>query len=445
MQHLIVRTGSRIKRWAGLALAVVLLGAAVVAAVRYFMPERFGGRPTLQLVALDASGRFDGSITLPRGWADTSYTGAYGAKARVPLVLAVRNVGTRAARANWLEISLPDRYRLLTGDGRELPHQSVPGNPLIRYVVAGPLPEAAPGRLPSVLASPDTIWLEPMVPSLYCLAVGDSVPEFVPATPPDPRILSRITAFYSFQGEGLPGRQAGLLGIRIDPSLVQPGATPTLRAGPVRTRAPGQPLPLPGPLGYVGANRARCGAPEQPMEITSYLWETPAGGRVFALYYGDRPRKYLLDLDRDGFIDAEIWDADGDGEFDTERDTHYATPAFLLPPPGPPPFNPAVWDSIPADSIVRLQAFRAGGLYRPGTAPADSTGIVVDTAEAEPFHGAGIYVPRSGGRAAGTMAPLPAGAAAAPATPVRPPSLPVPSGVRLLGKPVDTLRHPPPR
>ncbi|HEX9108821.1 MAG TPA: hypothetical protein VF832_16360, partial [Longimicrobiales bacterium] len=175
MQHLVIRTGSRIRRRLGIIVAVAALVVAVFLLIR---PRKWFGHPELELVALDANGLFQDTISLPREWADTTFRGAYGAGARVPLVFGVRNVGDAEGGARALNLSLPARYRLELGDGRELPHQLSAGNPLIRYTIAGPFPPIQPGRLPSVLPSVDTVWLEPVVPQLYCVSVGDSIPEF---------------------------------------------------------------------------------------------------------------------------------------------------------------------------------------------------------------------------------------------------------------------------
>lgn len=437
MQHLVARTGKFWRRLGVLAAA----GIAAAASVYFFLPGRWNARPELQLVALNAGGQFQSSVMLPREWADTTFEGAYGARARIPLVLAVRNTGTRAARPDRLDLSLPARFRLISGDGKELPHQTVPGNPLVRYQIQGPLPTVQPGRLPAVLSEPDTLWIEPILPSLYCVSVGDSVPDFVPATPADPQTLADIRVFYSFDGSGLPGRQAGLLAVRLDTTLLRQAPTTRPVLYDATTMEPQQPLPPMGQLRYVGMNTARCGEPEEPMEVTSYVWDTQDGGRFIGLYLGGKPRKYLFDLNRDGIVELEMWDPDGDGRFEVQRPVRYPIPAFLLPPPAPPPFDPAAFAALPPDSLARLQVFRGAGVYRQTVQPPDSA-AAADLDRFHPGRAASRRTPTA------SEAPMPAGAGggAAPASPAGPaptarprvPNLAPPPGVRLLGKPVDS-------
>ena len=417
MQHLVIRTGSRIRRRLGILVAVAAL---VVAIALLLEPRTWFARPDLQLVALDANGFFQDTVFLPREWADTLYRGAYGASARVPLVLAVRNAGTRPGGARDLHLSLPVRYRLELGNGRELPHQLSAGNPLIRYTIAGPIPPVQPGRLPTVLPV-DTVWLEPVVPQLYCVSVGDSIPEFIPASTPDPRLLSRVHIFYSFDAGG-PGRQAGLLDVRLDPSLVErpPAAPPPTFQ--TQLKEPAWPLPAMGPLRRLGTSNARCGPPDSPMEVQSTTWQSQGGARLIVLAYGGKPRKYLFDLSGDSVVDLEMWDATGKGRFDAERQARYPIPSFLLPPPGPPPFNPAVFAGLTPDSLAHLYSFRGAGAYRPRSSPDQYS-------PGGPFQTAGGYTPRG---------PRPgAGGFVAGATLTAPPTAPRPRGPRLLGHPVQ--------
>jgi hypothetical protein len=461
--HLVIRTRSRLRK----RLPLIFLGLAVaVALVLILRPRRWFGRPDLQLVALDADGLFQDSVELPRAWADTTYRGAYGATARVALVLGVRNVGDLEATPRAVNLSLPARYRLETSEGRELPHETSPGNPLIRYVLNGPFPAVQPGRLPTVLTSTDTLWLEPIVPELYCIAVGDSVPELIPAAQPDARLLSRLAIFYSFDTGARRGRQAGLLSLRLDPSLVERPSVPAPPIFPTSVREPAWPMPQLGDLSRVTTVSARCGPPEAPMEITSTIWQGASGGRVYVLAYGGKPRKYLFDLNGDGTIELEMWDAAGTGHFDAARNARFALPAFLGPPPGPPPFNPAIFADLPADSLARLRVFADAGPYRPAATTAGMPG--------GPFRGGGLYAPRgphAPARATGFIraggavapAPAPAGAGAPAPTPapadVTTPATPSPQaappaesaagshgargpGTHLLGRPVPLPNQP---
>jgi hypothetical protein len=429
MQHLVIRTGSRIRKRLGIFLA---LAALVIAVVFLLQPPRWFGRPALELVALDAGGLFQDSVSLPRAWADTSFKGAYGATARVPLVFGVRNVGTVEGGARSLRLSLPARYRLESADGHELPHQSETGNPLIRYTIEGPFPPVEPGRMPGVLPAVDTVWLEPIVPQVYCIAGDDSVPEFVPAPEPDPQALSHVQIFFSFEGGVSRGREAGLLSIHLDPSLVaRPPAQPP-PSFPTRIHEPAWPLPAMGDLRRIGATTARCGPPESPMDVQSTIWQGDGGGRLIVLSYGGRPRKYLFDLDGDSLVDLEMWDPSGHGRFDAERAARFPVPPFLLPP-SPPPFDEAVFAGLPADSLSRLYAFRHAGEFRPTTALPDSATAL------DRFQHAGTYVPRTG-QATPSLAGAPGagGPAQAASGFVRGAPPRAGAGARLLGRPADS-------
>jgi hypothetical protein len=315
----------------------------------------------------------------------------------------VHTAPRRGSRWSWGSVTWA-RYRLETADGRELPNQSDPGNPLVRYTIRGPFPPVRPGALPAVLPAVDTVWLEPVVPQLYCIAVGDSVPEFVPAADPDPELLSNVMIFYSFDAGGR-GRQAGLLKVRLDPSLVERPASAPPPVFPTRFHEPAWPLPPLGDLHRIGASVARCGPPEAPMSVASTIWQGTAGGRLLVLSYGGKPRKYLFDIDRDSMVDLEMWDASGTGRFDAEREAHYAIPPFLLPPPGPPPFNPAVFADLSPDSMSALREFREAGTYVPRTGPEDAM-------TERPFEEAGRYSPRGPQPASTTYGGFVAGPAA---------------------------------
>src|SRR5690606_13437065 len=188
-----------------------------------------------------------------------------------------------------------------------------------------------PGRMPTLLPALDTLWLELVVPSFYCMALSDSVPEFVPAPQPDPAAISRVQIFYSFEGDALERRQTGLLTAQLDPALIaaEPPAPPP--ALPVEMREPGRPVPSFATLQYEGSRSGFCGVPEEPLELLTTVWTTPSGGRFCVLHYGGAPRKYLFDLDRDSIIELEMWDPDADGRFEARRAARLAIPPFLLP------------------------------------------------------------------------------------------------------------------
>jgi len=351
MRRVMAAIRFRRRYWWLLLAVVILLGVPVAV----FFLSTGGGAPELQLVALGEEGRFEPAIAVPA--ARTVAATDPAAVARVPLVLAVRNVGTRPARPARLALSLPARFRLTTSEGEPLPGQRVEGNPLVRIELDLPIGEVEPGRLPELLPGVDTLWIEPLLPAFHCTAASDSVPEFVPAPQPDPATLTPVRIFYSFEGDDIDTRQTGLLSVDIDPALLRRASAPPIPDYPTRIRATGFPLPALGALRYAGHRRAQCGAPEEPVEVYTSLWETLSGGRFFVLYHGGAPRKYLFDLDRDGVIELEYFDPDRFGRFRAVRQTRIPVLPFLLPPAGAKPFDPAVFAELPPDSLARLDRF----------------------------------------------------------------------------------------
>ena len=142
--------------------------------------------------------------------------------------------------------------------------------------------------------------------------------------------------FYSFEGGDLESRQTGLLTVQLDPRQLERESPDPPPVFPASYREPSVPRPALGPLSYGGSRRAFCGEPEFPIELLSTLWLTPNGGRFIVLDHGGVPRKYLFDLNRDSIIELEMWDPDGDGDFEAWRQSRLPIPAFLLPPPIPP-------------------------------------------------------------------------------------------------------------
>lgn len=451
---------------------LLAVGAGAVAGTLFLVQPWGGGAPALELVALNAAGRFDTIIEVPSDGV-RRVSAPVGQVMRVPLVLGVRNLGRRAARPERLELSIPARFALLLPDGRPLPGPSTAAGPLVRYELVAPFPRVEPGRLPALVAGTDTLWLELALSPIYCVAFSDSVPEFVPAPAPPPETISRIQIFYSFDGGDLQDRQTGLLTVQLDPEVVEVqerSPAPTFTA---EVREPAVSLPPMDALRYAGSRTSACGEPDDPMELLSSVWETPEGGRFLVLYYGGAPRKYLFDLDRDGIAELEMWDPDADERFEARRPARFALPAFLLPEPGPPPFNLAVFDSIPEDSLTRLHRFwRAFAQPYPHMAAPDTTAY---TGRLRPIYGYRPEVDRRRGRlatpggyafpgaeAAPTHSPEVGAAGAAPAAPAddAAPSEPfypelAPAGLaqpqiperatpgakapRLLGRPVDSI------
>ena len=349
-------------RW----LILLAIIGVVVAAASYF---RFTApAPPLELVALGADASFADSVRIPAEWADTGVR-TPDAVARVPLILGVRNPGQHAVRPERLLLSVPARYRLLGPQGRDIEAVTDPISPLVRYSLLPELPPIEPQRLPELLPNYDTLWLEVLVPRFYCVALGDSIPDLVPAPPPPPETLSRFRIFYSFDGGDLGQRRTGTIAVRIDTSLLRAPEPPAVPTFPMETDVRAA-RPELGPLRYVGSRRTRCGEPEDPMELLSTVWETQTGGRFIALDYGGAVRKHLFDLDGDGVIERESWDPDGDGRFEATRRTRLRIPEFLLPivPRG---FDMAALDTLPPDSLARLDPFR-GAMPGPGRLPPTS-------------------------------------------------------------------------
>ena len=315
----------------GAPLVVGLSVLAVVVAVVVLAPEP-EPEPALQLVALAPDGAFRDTLVAPATLRDTTPRGA----TRVPLVLGVRNTGAAPARPDTVTLSLPARYRLEV-PGRVLVGRVEAGSPLATYTTAtGLTGPVAPGRLPELLPSVDTVWLEVAVPRYYCVALGDSVPELIPAPAPPPATLSDVRIFYSFAGGDLDRRRTGTLTVHLDPSLVElPEASPP-PTFPVRMDT-ALATPDVGELRHAGTKRAECGEPQAPMELGSTLWLTEGEGRVIELEYGGAVRKRLYDLDADGVVERESWDADGDGVFESTRRARLPTPAFLIPAGALPP------------------------------------------------------------------------------------------------------------
>lgn len=362
--HLLQRIApSPDRRW---VVAFVMIALAVAAA---FYVRWSGPAPPLDLLALDAEGRFVDTLHVPVEWGDTAVT-TPDAVVRVPLILGVRNRGDRPVRPERLSLSLPVRYRLAATGRRDLAPRLEQGGPLVTYTLYPGFGPVEPGRLPTLLPAHDTLWLEVIIPSYYCVAVADSIPEFVPATPPPLAPLSAIRIFYSFEGGDLGDRRTGTVSVRIDTSLLDIELPDQPRAFPMRSD-PALAQPALEALQLVGSRRSRCGEPEAPMELLSTVWETPSGGRFIALDYGGKVRKHLYDLDGDGVIERESWDPSGTGRFTATRRAALPIPGFLLPEAPAGRYDLAAYDGLSPDSLARLDPFRRA-MPGPGPLPADS-------------------------------------------------------------------------
>ena len=345
MHYVVQRLGFRPSRGfvAIFVIAVLLIGAA-------FWIGPFRPRPAeLRLLALSGDGRFNDYVGIPSAWADT-LPAASEATARFPLLLAIHNAGAQAAQPTSLSLSLPARYRIASSRG-PLKQRTTMGNPLARYDIRVRSPRVEPGSQPTIIPGIDTLWLEPIVPTLYCTALADSVPEFVAAPPQDANALSRVRIFYSFEGRTIRQRQTGLLTVQVDPNLIKREPSPTPPVFPTQILKPEAPAPELGSLSFTGARLSACGDPSQPLELHTALWETTEGGRFFVVDHGGAPRKHLYDLNRDSIIELEMWDSDGDGKFEARRPARITIPGFIMPLPKPRPDSAAAAAALAADTM----------------------------------------------------------------------------------------------
>jgi len=344
------RSGFQVRRrW----LSAGLLGFGMVAAYVLFSMR---ARPAvLELVARGGDGQFRGEVAVDARAVDAGGATA-GAVVRVPLTLGVRNNRGEAIRPTRLVLSLPTRYRLTRPDGNPLMGVLTPGVPLVRYALDLPIPELAPERRVVPIAA-DTLWLETILPAFQCVVLADQVPEFVPSPPVAAEALSRVQIFYSFEGEGLDRRHTGLLRVQLDPAVLRLEAPERPPVYATEYRSPGHAMPPFLALKYMGNRQAFCGEADDPIEILSTLWETPEGGRFLVLDHGGAPRKYLFDLDRDSIVEMEMWDATGDGHFEARRPARLPLPAFLMPPPPAPGYDPSHFEEMPDSVLIALDRF----------------------------------------------------------------------------------------
>lgn len=301
--------------WVAILLAGLIVGATFwVGPMRPLPPE-------LRLVALQRDGTFTDSVRPPLVRA--------GDAARFPLVLGAQNVGYASARPTVLDLSVPLGFRLLDPDGEPLPRETVPGTPLGRYRLGLSASTLVPGGVPEVLL--DTLWLEPDIPSYTCVVLSDGVPEFAPRPEVAPSLLSQVDIFYSFETPDSRARQAGLMRVRVDSTVLRVPPGTMGEPGEQVLEEPATELPPLDALYQVAITDATCGDPQQPVELQSVLYVDDAGGRFIVLYHEGAPRKYLIDMNADSMVEREVWDPDGDGAFEAARSIRYAIPAFLFP------------------------------------------------------------------------------------------------------------------
>lgn len=391
MDPAIRRLGLRFRLSRDLAVFILLIGA-FIAAVLWIGPDR-GAPARLELLALDANGDYTADLALDSASAAPSRTP--GRSLRFPLVLGVRNVGATPERPTALYLSVPGHLRLLDGAGQRLPSRRAAGSPLVRYRVELDPVEIEPAATAVPLGGADTLWLEPALPEYYCSLLSEGVPEFEAAPALDPEHASRVQVFYAFEPSS-SARQAGLLALTVDPRLLraEPApAPPIFRTTYYETAAP---VPSLGRLTMVGDRTESCGEPDLPADIHSVLWETEAGGRVFVVYTGGEPRKHLFDLDRDGVIEREMWDRDGDGRLDASRDARFRTPSLLLPIPTDAEWLAGIEPARPDSAWLRNFYNVAAGPFRflrthddtAGAPPGTTAGQVATPSPSAPTPGA---------------------------------------------------------
>jgi hypothetical protein len=318
----------------------LLLAAGVLLLVGYWIGPLRPLPAQIELLAVA------GDVAVSQVRAEPRRTAQGGVVFAVPL--AVRNVGAQSARPRRLVLNVPAYFRL-TSERGQLKGEVTAGVPLRRYVVELPAPRLDPGAATQRLPGLDTIFLEPDLPRYYCELQGVQVPEFMPAPRYDATTLSDVRIFYSFAGTAGPERHTGVITVQLDPALLQ--VTPAALPPAFRTELeePEARAPDLGPLSFAGARAAVCGDPEQPIQVYTVQWDGRDGGRMHVVFVDGEPRKRLYDLNRDGIVDLETWDASGDGRFEARRDARYAVPEFLLPLP---PRDPSLIepDPVPPDS-----------------------------------------------------------------------------------------------
>jgi len=344
-------------------LTFVILAVAGIAA--YWLVPWRGARPDLRLVALTAEGAFDDSVRVTEAPAPARTMGGMFA---VPLVLAVANAGQQPARPARLELLVPPSVRLVDRQGLLRAYRG-PGEPLVRYVLPGPFPPIEGGRVPTVLPAVDTLWLEPVLRTHYCVVGPDSIPDLVAAPAPDPSQDGVVRIFYSFEGGNLERRQPGLLDVVLPGQLLARPETPPVPDGVVTVRRPQAERPDLGALTLEGTRTAECGGPGEPVELFTATWRTAGQGRFMVVHYGGVPRKHYLDLNADSVLELEMWDPDGDGRFEASRPTRIPIPEFLLPAPEPAP-DTLLPDSLRVDSArIDTAGIRPDSARQPWFAP----------------------------------------------------------------------------
>jgi hypothetical protein len=312
-------------RW----LVTIAIVAAIIGTGAYWLGPGVVPRSRLELLAFDVTGQFsaDARLAVPDS--------TIGNEVRYPLVLAIRNTGSRTESPQALSLALPGWARLLGPTGMELESSDEGDELLHAYRFSLKVEPVEPGALPIVVGGLEGLSLVARLPDATCSVRWDDVPEFTKMPAYDPDLIAKVEAYYSLTGRR--GRESGKLILQIDPASVVSGRNVQFDLGPTEIRRPSVNLPATGPLTFEGLRSATCGAPELRYELETAVWRTgpQATGRIIIVMYEGRARRWLFDLDGDGRIELEAWDGDGDGAAEAKRTASYRIPSFLLPVPMP--------------------------------------------------------------------------------------------------------------
>ena len=394
MRHLIQRMGFlRLSR--GVAVTLIVIGALV--AVSFWIGPF---RPLPARLSLYVTG---GELEAPNTVRLEPVRRQGTTGVRFPLVLAVRNTGARAAEPSRLHLSVPTAYRVVRGVHPVTP-QRTPGNPLSRYSIDVTALTLPPDSTLHMLPG-DTLWLEPDVRDFDCVIRADSIPGFVAAPPRVPSAMASIPVFYSF--DGTPERQTGTFVAAVDSVLLRRPAPPAVPTFPSYVREPEAPRPQMGMLHNEGVRATSCGDEYNRVDMYSVVWESASGGRFIELYVNGKPRKHLFDLDRDSIIELEMWDADGNGRFESWSQARYPVPTLALPERLPieavtdSALNDPAWQNLFDDTITgpyrflpdsarrrRMPAVPAGAIVTRVDSVDGTPRVVVDTAWLRKFNDA---------------------------------------------------------
>jgi hypothetical protein len=334
-------------------LLLVATPGALFVALRYG-PLR-NPPPSLQLQAHDpVTGLGENARLILPPDADTSREHAI----RLPLLLAIRNTGTRPAEAGRIDLAVPWQIRLEAADGTPFPAEAEGGNPLLHYRLPLQEPLTVPAeQVGVVIPGLERIWVRPYAPSLRCTLDASGVPDFTPTPPLDAELLAQPVIYWSIIESDERRRTSGVLTLQLDPRLFDTPPAPEPPDYPALPLADTAQLPDLDRLELVGHRSTLCGEVIEPVRLESRVYAT-AGGRILALLVDGELRKLLFDLDGDSTIEAEVWSTTGE-KMDRVRRARYRLPEFLLPlpPPPQPPVPvpvpvPAVPDTALADSLA---------------------------------------------------------------------------------------------